>query len=145
MKLITIEELCTEEEVAQIFPLMKDLRPYLDETHFRQIWRTMQPDGYRIYAMYDEGAIVAFTGIQIRTNMYYFRHVFVHELVTRADIRSRGYGGKLLTFVHEWGRENNCVTVALESALIRDDAHRFYEEKMGYDRFCYSFKKELAE
>lgn len=145
MKLITIEELRTEEEVVQIFPLMKDLRPYLDEARFREIWRTMRPDGYRIYAMYDDGDLVAFTGIQIRMNMYYFRHVFVHELVTSAGRRSKGYGEKLLTFVHEWGRENDCVIVALESALTRDAAHRFYEEKMGYDRFCYSFKKELGE
>ncbi|BAU28439.1 acetyltransferase (GNAT) family protein [Aneurinibacillus soli] len=143
MTTITIQELCTEEEVVQIFPLMKDLRPYLDEERFREIWRAMQPDGYRIYAMYDGGEIVAFTGIQIRTNMYYFRHVFVHELVTRADIRSKGYGEKLLTFVHEWGREHDCVTVALESALTRVDAHRFYETKMDYDKFCYSFKKSL--
>ncbi|MGG6445908.1 GNAT family N-acetyltransferase [Pseudobacillus badius] len=142
--MIIIEELVTEEEVRHIFPLMKDLRPYLDETRFIQIWKTMQPDGYRIFAMYDAEELVAFTGIQIRTNMYYFRHVFVHELVTRADIRSKGYGQKLLSFVHDWGREHECVTVALESALIRDDAHRFYETKMGYDRFCYSFKKELG-
>ncbi|GIN92438.1 N-acetyltransferase [Siminovitchia terrae] len=141
--MITIEELSTEEEVVKIFPLMKDLRPFLDEERFREIWRAMQPDGYRVYAMYDEGEIVAFTGIQIRTNMYYFRHVFVHELVTRPDIRSKGYGKHLLAFVHEWGREHGCVTVALESALSREDAHRFYEEKMDYDRFCYSFKKAL--
>lgn len=141
--MVEIRELCAEKDVVHIFPLMYELRPFLNKELFLENWRVMRQEGYRIFAMYDNGEIIAFTGIQIRTNMYYFRHVFVHELVTKSGIRSKGYGKKLLEWVHDWGRKQDCVTVALESALNREDAHRFYEEKMQYERFCYSFKKSL--
>lgn len=54
--------------------------------------------------MREERGIVGFTGIHIRTNMYHFRHVWVHELVTRSDLRSNGYGKKLLKFSMSGGR-----------------------------------------
>ncbi|WP_329610031.1 GNAT family N-acetyltransferase [Microaerobacter geothermalis] len=64
--------------------------------------------------------------------MIHGRHVWVYDLVTHSDYRSKGYGEKLLEFIHKWGEENGCKTVALSSGVERRDAHRFYEKKMGY-------------
>lgn len=76
--------------------------------------------------------------------LYYGRFVWVCDLVTDNNKRSNGYGDKLLSYVHEWAKENGYQSVALSSGLQRTDAHRFYEEKMGYDKVSYVFKKNLS-
>ena len=64
-------------------------------------------------------------------------------MVTDTNIRSKGYGEKLLTYVHEWAKENKYESVALSSGLQRTDAHRFYEDRMNYDKVSYVFKTSL--
>lgn len=72
------------------------------------------------------------------------RHLFVYDLVTRDDRRSEGHGTRLMQFVEEWADDRDCESITLESGLWRDDAHRFYEDDLGMDRYCYTFKKELS-
>lgn len=80
------------------------------------------------------------TGVTIRTTLYYGKHLFVHDLVTRADHRSRGCGRQLLSCVEGWGRSQGCGSLVLTSGLVRRDAHRFYQERMGYG-ISYVFRK----
>lgn len=75
--------------------------------------------------------------------LYYGRFVWVCDLVSDANVRSKGYGDKLLTYVQNWAKENHYESVALSSGLQRTDAHRFYEKKMGYDKVSFVFKKNL--
>ena len=58
-------------------------------------------------------------------------------------ISVEGYGEKLLSYIHKWANENKYESVALSSGLQRTDAHRFYENKMGYDKVSYVFKASL--
>ncbi|MCM3316594.1 hypothetical protein M3603_07865 [Rummeliibacillus stabekisii] len=48
-----------------------------------------------------------------------------------------------MTYLEEIALKNQCVYIALESGLARLDAHRFYEDKNNFDKFCYSFRKPL--
>ncbi len=139
-----IVQLRNEAEWREAFPVMGQLRTHLDESAYLNHVRDMTAEGYRLFALYEDTAIVALAGVIILTNLYYGRHVYVYDLVTDAARRSRGYGETLLNHIHDWGREQGCRCVALSSGLQREGAHRFYEQKMGYDRQSYVFKKELA-
>ena len=138
-----IKELSTESQWLEAFPVLNELRTHLTVTTYLEILGQMTCDGYRLFGLFENEQIVAVAGVAIRTNFYYGRHVFVYDLVTRSSERSKGYGEKLLDYVHQYAKEQNCGIVALESGLFRLDAHRFYETKMGYERFCYSFKKKI--
>jgi GNAT superfamily N-acetyltransferase len=139
----TIHELETEREWLAAFPVMVQLRTRLDEDTYLDYLRTMTTDGYRLFAGSVDGKIATLAGVGVRVNMYYGRHVWVYELITDADHRSEGYGAELLSFVEEWGREQNCELVALTSGLQREDAHRFYEEWIGMERASYVYKQPL--
>jgi GNAT superfamily N-acetyltransferase len=86
---------------------------------------------------------MALAGIAIRTNFYYGKYLYVYDLVTTESGRSKGYGKALLDAMEVLARAESCDTIALSSGFQRVDAHRFYEDKMGYDRVSYVFKKEL--
>jgi len=138
-----IQELKTIEEWKMAFPVMKQLRAHLDLDEFVSLVTEMQPQGYRLFALIEDRRVSAVTGVAKQLNLYYGHHIFVYELVTDESSRSKGYGEALLSYVHELGRELGCNKIALTSGLQRADAHRFYEEKMGYERKSYAFVKEL--
>ncbi|AQQ52309.1 GNAT family N-acetyltransferase [Planococcus lenghuensis] len=141
---LTIKELHTQNEILGAYPVMQQLRQHLDqETYLDLVLEAKEKDRYRIFALIEEGEIVAVTGFKPMITLYYGRFVWVCDLVTDANKRSNGYGGKLLAYVHGWAKENNYESVALSSGLQRTDAHRFYEDRMDYDKVSYVFKTVL--
>ena len=139
-----IKELQTAEEVQQGYPVMKQLRTHLDEEAYMDLVLEAQvKDRYKIFALFEEEKIVAVTGFKPMITLYYGRFVWVCDLVTDSGSRSKGYGKVLLEFVHEWTEENGYDSVALSSGLEKTDAHRFYEDKMDYDKVSYVFKTDL--
>lgn len=139
-----IKELKTSEEILCAFLIMKTLRTHLTEKEYLELVNeAMEKDSYHLYALYDEGRMVAVTGFKPMITLYYGRFVWVCDLVTAPEARSKGYGETLLTYIHRWAEENHYESVALSSGLKRTDAHRFYEDKMNYDKVSYVFKHEL--
>lgn len=144
MTTLTINELLSQKEILDAFPVMNQLRTHLDEKAYLDlVTEAKEKDMYRLFALYDQDEIVAVTGFKPMITLYYGRFVWVCDLVTDKNIRSKGYGEKLLAYVHAWAKENDYDNVALSSGLQRTDAHRFYEDKMGYDKVSYVFKKPL--
>lgn len=139
-----IKELHTAEEIQQGYPVMKQLRTHLDEEAYMNLVLEAQiKDRYKIFALFEDEEIAAVTGFKPMITLYYGRFVWVCDLVTDSDRRSKGYGNMLLEFVHEWTEDNGYDSVALSSGLEKSDAHRFYEDKMDYDKVSYVFKKSL--
>ena len=140
----TIEVLQSENEIMRALPVMKQLRTHLDEKAFLGlVLEAKAKDRYNLVALIDDGEIVAVVGFKPMITLYYGRFVWVCDLVTDAKRRSKGYGEKLLQYVHGWSKEYNYESIALSSGLQKTDAHRFYEEKMNYDKVSYVFKTSL--
>lgn len=144
MKELKIIELKNSAEIRRAFHIMQQLRPHLDEaTYMELVMEAQKKDSYHLVALIDGDHFVALAGFKPMITLYYGKFVWVCDLVTDVTQRSNGYGKKLLTFVQEWAKDNGYESVALSSGLQRTDAHRFYEEKMAYDKVSYVFKKGL--
>lgn len=139
MKIIQLHE----EDWVRAYPVMSELRTHLSLEEYLELLKEMAPQGYKMYAIEMEGEIVALTGIIQLTNLYHFKHIYVYDLITKASERSKGYGDHLLAYIHELAKQEDCQTVTLTSGLQRTNAHRFYEEKMGYDKKSYAFSYEV--
>jgi GNAT superfamily N-acetyltransferase len=140
-----IAELTAEAELRAAWPVMRELRGHLDEEEWLELTGVMAADGYRLLALQeDDGTTLALAGIRVATNLYYGRHVWVYELVTTGGERSRGHGRALLGRVEEIAAAEGCEIVALSSGIQRADAHRFYEDRMGYERVSYTFTKRVG-
>lgn len=144
MYTLQVKELQTEQEILAAFPVMRQLRTHLDESSYLELVIDAQKkDRYKLFALLDNDEIVAVTGFKPMITLYYGRFVWVCDLVTDFNKRSHGYGEKLLSFVHEWAKDHHYESVALSSGLNRIDAHRFYEDRMNYDKVSYVFKTSL--
>ncbi|HKW87457.1 MAG TPA: GNAT family N-acetyltransferase [Candidatus Acidoferrales bacterium] len=65
-------------------------------------------------------------------------------LVVDESCRSQGIGRLLMARVEEWARAKGCAAVSLRSNVIRERAHKFYEQ-LGYQliKTQKSFRKTL--
>lgn len=138
-----VVELTTEDQWLAGFPVMKQLRPHLDEAQYLRLMAEVRSQGYHLLALSDEGRIVALAGFVVRTTLAHGRHIWVDDLVTDDSQRSRGYGQRLLEHVEALAAHYQCPRVGLSSNFQRTGAHRFYEEKMGYNRRSYTFWKSV--
>lgn len=139
-----IDELTTDDELRECYPIMDQLRPVGEET-FLDLVETMREDrGYRLFALRDDDSdeIRALAGVIIDTNLYHGKHAWVHDLVVDEPYRGQGYGSRLLRWVYDWADERECSCVELASGHWRDEAHAFYEDN-EMEKYCYTFKKDL--
>ncbi|MEH7176982.1 GNAT family N-acetyltransferase [Neobacillus vireti] len=142
--MVLIKELKNETEWKAAFVVMKQLRSHLDEVNYLQlVQEAIQKEGYKLVALYDNEKMVAVTGFMPMITLYNGRSIWVCDLVTDSDSRSKGYGEALLNYVQKWSKENGYDIVSLSSGLQRVDAHRFYENKMEYDKVSYVFLKRV--
>lgn len=138
-----IRQLSAEHEVREAFPVMNQLRTHLSEDLFYELFLQMEKEGYTLFANYKEDRVVALAGFAILTNLYDGKHVYLYDLITDSKERSKGYGEELLAFLESFALQNNCNCVVLSSNVNRVDAHRFYEERMHYEKPSYVFKKRF--
>jgi GNAT superfamily N-acetyltransferase len=140
---MNIMELTSPQDFEDSYAVMHELRTHLTRDEYRSLLEEMIPLGYRLFAAAQEGKIVALAGVGLGTNLYYGRHMWIYDLVTTATQRAKGFGQGLLEHVEEIARAEGCDVVALSSGLERRDAHRFYEQRMGYERASFTFRKSL--
>jgi GNAT superfamily N-acetyltransferase len=142
---VRVVELRGRDDFRRAWPVMRELRGHLTEERWLQLADEMAPEGYRLLALQTgDGVIEALAGIRVGTNLYYGKHVWVDELVTAGGARSKGHGRALLGHVEEIARSEGCEVVGLSSGIRRVDAHRFYEQHMGYDRASFVFTKQVG-
>ncbi|MGR3764228.1 GNAT family N-acetyltransferase [Rossellomorea sp. NS-SX7] len=140
----SIRDLSTEADWLEAYPVMKQLRNHLTPERFLELVKeAAATEGYRLAALYEEGKIVAITGFMPMLTLYNGRFIWVCDLVTDSNERSKGYGEKLLSYVEKWAKDHGYDIISLSSGLQRQDAHRFYEDKMEYEKKSFVFLKEL--
>jgi len=140
---VTIKQLTTEQEWMDAYAVIVQLRTELTVEKYLQLLKEMTQDGYMLFALFENKKMIVVTGLSWRVNFYSERHIFVYDLVTDEQYRSGGYGEKLLHYLHLWGKDNGGHYIVLESGIQRSNAHRFYEDRLGYEKWCYSFRKAL--
>ena len=123
---VTIAEATTDEKIRACFPVIVQLRPHLDEAGFVEQVRRMNRDGYRLIALEHGGQVRALAGVRVFEMLAYGRLLYVDDLITDADGRSRGYGALLFDRLKAMAVAEDCEAVHLDSGVQRARAHRFY-------------------
>jgi GNAT superfamily N-acetyltransferase len=86
--------------------------------------------GYRLVGSFEPGEedAAAVAGFRLQENLAWGRHLYVDDLVTRADRRGRGHGGALMRWLAVEACRAGCDELHLDSGVGADraDAHRLY-------------------
>ena len=133
----------TDTNISACYPVMRELRPHLEEAEFLPLVRKLENAGYRLAFVQQPEGVVAVAGFWIRENLAWGRFLYVDDLVTLASHRSQGIGSRLLTWLREYAVQEGCRQLHLDTGTQRKDAHRFYDRE-GMSLFGYHFAENLA-
>lgn len=123
---MTIALAQTDSEIARCFPIMQQLRPHLVESEFVARVRTMQSAGFHLAALEVNGAVAALAGYRFLEKLFSGHNLYVDDLVTDGQRRSRGHGAALLDWLCAQAKAQGCAQLELDSGVQRFEAHRFY-------------------
>lgn len=133
----------TDSEIEACFPVVYALRPHLErDTFVARVRFQERSGGFRIVSRSIDGEIVAVAGFRILENLAWGRLLYVDDLVTAPEARSKGHGSALLRWLEAFAAENGCARLHLDSGVQRLDAHRFYDRE-GFARSCIHFAKPI--
>lgn len=123
---LTIRSLTTADELRVAWPVVRQLRPHLDEDAFVAQALRQIDTGYRATVLHDDGVPRAYAGWRVQEFLVYGRFLYVDDLVTDDTTRSRGHGKALLDWLKAEARRLGCARLQLDSGTQRKDAHAFY-------------------
>src|SRR4051812_30362649 len=117
--------------LADVLPVLRELRPHLDLELLQSIYAEGWPQGLRFSALFrtdDEGrdTCVAVAGWRVMATTASVRKLYVDDLVTTSVVRSAGHGRLLLDHLRHTAASSGCTELELDSGVQRFDAHRFY-------------------
>lgn len=132
----------SDADVEAAFNVMRHLRKLSDAAELLEKVRRQQQDGYLLVVLGVDGEAVAAAGFRIGEKLAWGRHLYVDDLVTSPECRSKGYGGSLVRWLYEYAQSHGCESVHLDSRTERVDAHRFYERE-GFDGVSFHLVHKL--
>jgi GNAT superfamily N-acetyltransferase len=119
----------TDKEINRCHGTMSQLRPQIKKDDFLPRVREQEKNGYKLAFIEGDGQVVSVAGFRISETLAWGKFVYVDDLITDEDQRSKGYGDKLIDWLMEYARENQCREFHLDSGVQRFLAHRFYFRK----------------
>src|ERR1700709_1779070 len=130
--------------LAEVLPVLQELRPHLDLDSFRSIYAEGWDQGLRFTAVFDDAdRCVAVAGWRIIATTVSVRKLYVADLVATASARSAGHGHVLLEHLVHIAATNGCSDLDLDSGTHRTDAHRFYFRE-GLVISSFHFRRSIA-
>jgi len=129
--MVEIKLVESDDEIMSCFDVAVQLRTqYNRESFVKQVQKQML-SGYQLVSLKSNNEICALAGFRYSENLAWGKFLYVDDLITSIDHRSKGYGKKLLAWLIQQAEENECQQLELDSGVQRKDAHRFYlREKM---------------
>jgi GNAT superfamily N-acetyltransferase len=139
-----IKPLNTAEEIIQSFEVFLELRPHLPEPQeFVKLIQHQQKEGYTLLALCDDSMIVSCAGFRIFSTLAWGKILYIDDLITKEELRGRGYGKALLNHLIEIGLHHACLQVHLDSGYTRHAAHKVYL-KQGFELHAHHFALKLG-
>jgi predicted acetyltransferase len=127
--IMNVELAESDADILACFPVMLHLRDLRDASSFLRRVRDQERSGYRLAGLRDGGEPLAVAGFRFGENLAWGKHLYVDDLVTLPDARSRGYGTALLAWLSEFAESEGARQLHLDSGTGRVDAHRFYQRE----------------
>ena len=137
-----VEVADSDEQIVACLPVMQHLRELDGTDAFLRSVRSQQRGGYRLAFIAEAEQPVCVAGFRFGENLAWGRYLYVDDLVSLPDERSRGFGAAMLAWLSELARSEGAAELHLDSGSQRKAAHRFYQRE-GLDLTGFHFRRVL--
>jgi len=125
------------EHLPMILELYKQLIPEEDPINIivaNKIWEKIENNGIKYFIAIEDNKIISSCYLAIIPNLTRNgkSNGFIENVITDEKYRKKGIGKKMIEMAIEYGKQNNCYKIILQSSYKRKENHMFYE-KCGFD------------
>lgn len=131
-----------KESLQSIIPLLHRRNPALSQELLGERVGDMAKEGFRCVGAYHDTALVGIAGFWIKTRYHTGRVIEPDSVFVEAKYRGLGIGKRLMAWIYEFGREQECLESELHCYVSNSDAHRFWMGE-GYKIIAFHFGKNL--
>lgn len=127
--MVSVVELNSVEEVANVHHVVAQLYPDLELDRFvGQVGKQFQ-SGYRMIALQQQEEIYAVAGFRVKQQLGDKKYLYVEDFVTNERYRSQGCGKMLLSWLKAEALNNACKSLRLDLDCTNQQAHRFFVQQ----------------
>ena len=135
-------ELINKKELHTIMPLIKLLNPGKSEEVLAEHLEDMMQRNYECVGVYDDGKLIAVSGIWILNKLYVGKHIEPDNVVVHPDYRGKQIGEQMIQWIGEYGKSLGCIASELNCYLENEKGIKFWKDQ-GYKILGYHFQKQL--
>ncbi|MCC2524665.1 GNAT family N-acetyltransferase [Vibrio coralliilyticus] len=113
-------------DYTSVLEVLMQLRPnYQLDSLSAQIDK-QQLNGYQVVYVKSSEGVLAVAGFSVGEKLAWGKHIYIEDLVTNSQFRSRGVGKLLINWFKSYAIEHGCEQIHLDSGVQRFPAHKFY-------------------
>ena len=132
----------TLDDIRLAVPVLLQLRTSFTEQQLLTRIHQQQDQGYKLAIVEQDEQVLCVAGLVVQQKLAWGKHIYIDDLVSDQQTRSRGAGKCMLDFLKHWGRQQGCQQLHLDSGVQRFAAHRFYLRE-GFDIASHHFSCKL--
>ena len=140
-----VKRAVSDADVARVFAVMRQLRPHIaDESDFvTRVRRQQQTErGWQLLYIEQDEIPVAAASFRILEHLAWGKVLYVDDLICTETQRGNGFADKLMAWMSDHARAENCAEMHLDSGTQRIRAHHFYF-RQGLSISSFHFAKKL--
>ncbi|HHX8542376.1 TPA: GNAT family N-acetyltransferase [Vibrio diabolicus] len=113
-------------DYESVLEVLLQLRPnYNLDTLSAQIEK-QQSNGYQVVYVKSAEGVLAAAGFSVGEKLAWGKHIYIEDLVTNVQFRSRGVGKFIIDWFKTYALESGCEQIHLDSGVQCFPAHKFY-------------------
>jgi GNAT superfamily N-acetyltransferase len=135
--------LLKEEKLEEILLLTSNLNPETDIATLRKRQIEMfEFENYRCFGFYENERLLGVSSGWMTVRLYSGKQLEVDNVIIKPDIQSKGIGSKFIKLIEHWAKENDCLSVELNTYTQNSRSHKFYFNQ-GYQILGFHFQKKI--
>lgn len=142
LRMMTLKELTTLEEMLEHHQVLTHLYPKLSIENYKSMLIKMLPKDYYQVAVFQGSTCIAICGYWLGTKIWCGDYMELDNIVVHSDFRSSGAGKLIFDYLTEKAKKINCNMMSLDSYTSNFKAHKFFYNQ-GYGPKGFHFVKIL--
>jgi len=135
--------LLKEKKLDEVLSLTSKLNPETDLEILRKRQIEMfKFENYRCFGVYENEQLLAISSGWITVRLYSGKQLEIDNVIVNPLIQSKGIGSKFIKLIEDWAKENDCMTVELNTYTQNSRSHKFYFNQ-GYHILGFHFQKQI--
>lgn len=128
------------KNIHSIIPLLKLLHKNISQETLKDRLDEMVTQHYKCIGIFDKEKLIGICGVWMLVKYYVGKHIEVDNVVILPEYRDRGIGEKLMKYVYEYAKKNDCIGSELNCYIDNEKGKKFWE-KEGYKIIGVHFQK----